>query len=330
MTARPRPVSTSPGLVGVLAALAVTGAAVPAAGVAQDTTGTPRQAWIGIRFTTETAPSAPVLRTSFQLLVDDIYPNSPADLAGIVPGDWFVSVDGNPLSTFESWLRSTSNLRPGQSVRLIVVRNGDQHDVTVVADPAPAFVIPNPLDRLESAWARFDSIFDIMLSDPLMAEPWPWHVLPGIPGITSADEMALLLGQARAEREAFPSVGGGGTELTGVLDFDSAGGGRRSVFALQLEGTVLLGGVLLRDLTADLGRSIFGVERGVLVTDVMAMSPGLYAGFRPGDVIVSVEEKAFENINDLRRLLSEFHTPIELTVIRQKNPVKIVYPRPDR
>ena len=287
------------------------------------------RAWIGIRFTTETAPSAPALRASFQLLVDDTYPDGPADLAGIVPGDWFVSVDGKPLSTYETWLRSTSNLRPGQSVRLIVVRNGDRHDVTVVADPAPAFVSPNPLDGLQMAWARFDSIFDIMLSDPLIAEPWPWHVLPDIAGITSPGGMARMLERPRAESEALPSVGGGGTELTRGVYIDSAGGGRRSVFALQLEGTVLLGGVLVRDLTAGLGRS-FGVERGVLVTNVMAMSAGLHAGFLPGDVIVSVEEKAFASVDDLRRLLSEFRTPIELTVIRGKNPVKIVYPRLDR
>ena len=338
---------------GALAGLVASGAVVPAASALQDTVGIPERGWIGIRFTAETTPSPSVIQRSLQLLVADVYPNSPADLTGIVPGDWFVSVDGYPLTTHETWLRSTSKLHAGQSVRLVLVRNGDQREVTVVADPAPAFVLPNPLDGMELAMAHFDSIFEGFLRLPRGADLL-WHALPDITfhGEFGADAATMTVtfrdtgsvtegGVVRAgrdgsgvsvtsrqegvESESPPSAGGGGTELAGELD--RVGESRLSLLIPQLGGTVLFGGVLVRDLTAELGR-YFGVEMGVWVTDVFPMSPGRQAGFRPGDVIVSVEGETFENVREFRRRLVDLSTPIELAVVRRKEPVKIVFPRP--
>lgn len=333
--------------------------AVPAASTTQDTLDLPEQGWIGISLAMVEVPPAEALQSSVRFLVGGVYPNSPADLADIVPGDWFVSIDGNPLSTYETWLRFTSNLQPGQPVLLVVGRNGDRNEVTVVADPAPAFIAPNPLDRLERTMARFDSIVDAFLSYSPAAVPWPWHT-PGIifhegfevdsatltvrvgPQTTTGSvvvrphedgsEVTVRLQQTvveGAEAESLPSVGGGGTGLT--MGLDRLVEGRLSVLTPRLfdgPAFLVLGGVLVRDLTTELGRDYFGVEKGVLVTDVVRMSPGLQAGFRPGDVIVSVEDKAFEDVRGLRLLLDELDTPIELTVVRRKESMTIVYPRP--
>ena len=372
MTARPLPVRKPPGLRGVLAVLVAVGSALPATSAAQDaaqdTVTPPGRGWIGIRLTTETPPWAPASRWSFQLLVADVNRNGPADQAGIVPGDWFVSVNGNQISTYETWLRSTSNLGAGQPLRLRIVRSGDEHEVTVVAGLAPAFIGRNPLDQFQGALARFDSVFAALLDFSPAAEPWPWHNLAHIafrgefgvdsgtltvtfdgvaststkgaevsgPRPAGADgwgggELPRSDNQTGAETESPPSVGGGGTELT--IEVYTVDDGGPSVLVPQLldsTSTVLFGGVWVRDLTAELGLLYFGVETGVLVTDVIAMSPGSQAGFRPGDVIVSVEGQTFESVNDFRRLLAEFSTPIELTVTRHKNSVKIIYPRPER
>ena len=331
---------------------------VTAVGAAQDTVAMPEQGWIGIRLDMDEVPAEP-LHGTVRLVVADVYPNSPADLADIVPGDWFVSIDGNPLSTHETWLRFTSDLRPGQSVLLVVGRNGDRNEVTLVADPAPAFVPPNPLGGLEVTWARLDSILDAFPGYSPAAPPWPWHTLPGISihGGFGADSATLTItvgpqtttgsvvvrpredggevfmrlrqtGIAGAETESSPPAGGGGTDLT--MSLDRFAEEELSVLIPQLlDGpmVLVLGGVLVRDLTTELGRS-FAVEQGVLVTEVLPMSPGLQAGFLPGDVIVSVDDKAFEGAKGLRGLLAELDTPIELAVVRRKKPLKIVYPRP--
>ncbi len=334
-------------------------AAVPAANAAQDTLDLAEQGWIGISLGMVEVPPAEAPRNPVRFLVAGVYPNSPADLADIVPGDWFVSVDGNPLSTYETWLRFTSDLQPGQSVLLVVGRNGDRNEVTVVADPAPAFVAPNPLDHLKRTMARFDSIVDAFLGYSPAAVPWPWHT-PGImfpegfevdsatwtvtvgsqttsgsvvvrPREDGSDVSVRLqqTGVPGAEAEAPPSAGGGATELT--IGLESLVGGPLSVLTPRLFGGPVVfvpGGVLVRDLTTELGRDYFGVEKGILVEDVAPMSPGRQAGFLPGDVIVSVEGKTFEDVRGFRLLLAELDTPIVLTVVRRKESVKIVYPRP--
>ena len=324
----------------MLAALVAVGSVLPA-GIsaqdrAQDSVTTSERGWIGIRFTTEKPLSAPTGQWSVQLMVADVHRNSPADKVGIVPGDWFVSVDGNLLSTYETWLRLTSNLGVGQHVRLRVVRSGSELEVAVIADLAPEFIGPNRLDELAGAFAHIDSVFGSFLDFPFGIEPFrPWFDLPaGARRLTEGEvatqgiRRAPTDSETGAEVESPPSVGGGGTELT--TEVYIVEDGRFSILTPQLfESTVLLGGVWVRDLTADLGR-YFGVETGVLVTDVSAMTPGFLAGFRSGDVIVSVEEQTFASVNDFRRLLAASSTPIELVVIRDKEPVKIIFPRPER
>jgi len=83
---------------------------------------------------------------------------------------------------------------------------------------------------------------------------------------------------------------------------------------------------VVRDLTAELGR-YFGVDTGVLVTDVIdAATPAAHAGFRPGDIIVSVEGKEVRDLPEFRRVLAEEQTPIEITVVRRRKPIKLAYP----
>lgn len=341
-----------------MAVLAVTGVVVPAASAAQDTVSTPERGWFGVRFISPESLFGPVPRRSVQLVVADVYRNSPADVEGILPGDWFISVDGSPLATYEYWLRSTSNLHAGKSIRVVVVRGGEQHEVTLIADPAPPFVAPNPLDDREVVMARLDSAFVTLMGMSPAATPQPWHMLPdfGLYGAfefdsagwtvtlgdsaaapggevltqrTGGGEMTITLqGQSHMEAGPPPAVGGGGTEIPepdpGLGEF------RPSILDIRLiESPLLFGGVEVRDLTAELGRDYFGVEKGVLVTNVI-VGPGLEAGFRPGDVIVSAEGKAFETVREFRQLLAKLSTPIELTVVRDKESLKIVYPRPER
>lgn len=64
--------------------------------------------------------------------VADVRPNSPAAAAGILPGDRFVSVDGEKVETFSDVQRLVSG-RAGDAMTFVMLRDGK--DVTVVATP---------------------------------------------------------------------------------------------------------------------------------------------------------------------------------------------------
>lgn len=71
-------------------------------------------------------------RTVFEPTVAQVQPNSPAAAAGFLPGDRFVSVDGNAIETFDDVQRYVSG-RAGDPI-VFVVRRGDQ-EVTLTATP---------------------------------------------------------------------------------------------------------------------------------------------------------------------------------------------------
>jgi S1-C subfamily serine protease len=85
-------------------------------------------------------------------IVEDVQPNSPAEEAGIEPGDQdidfqaipytvggdiIVSVEGEPIETEADLPRIVSRLEPGQEVELGVIRDGEEEEVTVTLGTRP-------------------------------------------------------------------------------------------------------------------------------------------------------------------------------------------------
>jgi putative serine protease PepD len=60
-----------------------------------------------------------------------VTPGGPADLAGIVPGDRVVAVDGEPVASPEEFVVQIRSRVPGDGVELTVVRNGDRMTLPV-------------------------------------------------------------------------------------------------------------------------------------------------------------------------------------------------------
>jgi serine protease Do len=64
-------------------------------------------------------------------------PGGPADAAGIQSGDVLVSVDGKTVNTAEDLGSILNDLQPGDSVPVVLDRNGQQRTVTVTLDARP-------------------------------------------------------------------------------------------------------------------------------------------------------------------------------------------------
>ncbi len=343
----PRP-RCSRGFVLVTAGVVASGGGLPGDGAAQDTASAANSAWIGIRFNEETRAAPGPGEASYALVVRDVYGNGPADRVGIRPGDWFVTVDGNPLHRYEAWLRATSDLGPGQPLTVRLVRDSGERELVVVAGRRPRYIQPHPLYRLEfeTVQARLDSLFDLFLGAGPRAEQWPGFHSPhisvprgfgfdsGILRVTTSDSGLRAEGNFLAapgeETRVFPPRESrpdsrDGPEIP-LERRTLAGTGSEAEPGRAGTVTVVLGGAVVRDLAAELGR-YFGVAAGVLVTDVVdPATPAAQAGFRPGDIIVSVEDRQVENLLAFRRVLAEEDPPIEITVVRRGKALKLAYP----
>jgi len=72
------------------------------------------------------------------LWIMDVYQNSPAALAGLLPGDEVLALDGKPVESYFRLLRRIALLPPGSQVRLRVQRQGQLLELPAVLSPRPA------------------------------------------------------------------------------------------------------------------------------------------------------------------------------------------------
>lgn len=77
---------------------------------------TPAQSWIGVF---ESANS------DNRVKIERVVPNSPAELAGIQPGDVLIAFAGVDIQDFDSLRKYVQMHEPGESVKIQVSRNGD-------------------------------------------------------------------------------------------------------------------------------------------------------------------------------------------------------------
>lgn len=91
----------------------------------------------------------------------------------------------------------------------------------------------------------------------------------------------------------------------------------RDGFAYSFNGGRL--GVTTQTLSEQLAKH-FGVERGVLVTDVRADSAASKAGMRAGDVVTKVGSTAIDDTGDLMRAIGEAKGEVTIEVVRDRKP----------
>lgn len=63
--------------------------------------------------------------------VSNVQIDSPAAIAGIVPNDLITRVDETEITDFESLIESLAHRKPGQSITVNVVRNGENRPIVV-------------------------------------------------------------------------------------------------------------------------------------------------------------------------------------------------------
>jgi serine protease DegQ len=116
--------------------------------VAQEilTNGAVTRGWIGVEpqaLTPELAQALGV-EASAGVVIAGVLQGSPAEAAGLLPGDVVVAINEQPVRLVAQLLANVAQLTPGQAARLHVVRQGQALSVTIRPTQRPA---PKPLRR---------------------------------------------------------------------------------------------------------------------------------------------------------------------------------------
>ncbi|HET7036054.1 MAG TPA: trypsin-like peptidase domain-containing protein [Thermomicrobiaceae bacterium] len=95
--------------------------------------------FVGIAYVPLNPALAAQVGTSVQngILVGDVVSGSPAEQAGLTKGDIITQVDGNDLKTDSAFAQMVENHKPGDTVTLTVVRNGQPQQVKLTLGTRP-------------------------------------------------------------------------------------------------------------------------------------------------------------------------------------------------
>ena len=84
----------------------------------------------GEDLTRELAPSFDLDEDQRGTLVVDISEDTPAEMAGLLPGDIITHLDGEQIETFRQLRFAIADVRPGTEITLSVLRDGEEMEIT--------------------------------------------------------------------------------------------------------------------------------------------------------------------------------------------------------
>ncbi len=219
------------------------------------------------------------LREVRGVAVDKVLEGSPAAAAGIKDGDVIVRFNGEEITSTRKLTRLVSEVAPDHQVKLTVVRNGSEQEVTATVGKRPmpkfgegnfAFTMP-PTGKIEA---------------------------PGFQGLERLKDLPQMKDFPKGD---FPQV------------FMAPKDGEAFTWRMG-EGRQI--GVGVSPLTRQLAQH-FGVESGVLINEVRENSPAAKAGLKAGDVIVEIDGKTAKGDFDLIRAInSKKEGDVSVTFVR--------------
>ena len=239
------------------------------------------------------------------VLVANVLEDSPAEKAGILDGDIILSIDGhdlsepledederafNPNSSLpEERLRALVRDAPeGEALTLVVERDGEQLTFEVVPEVLPMYA---------GWWPGLDQSSEALRG---LGEWWSDESVRQ----ETIERIRELSERLRDQWQAYEWDSG---DWVPRLFADTLPSGS---WEMRWDGGRAGHGLDLVELNPGLG-AYFGTAEGVLVADVEDDSS---LGLRPGDVVVAVDGRVVDDIDELHRILDSYEDDEEIAL----------------
>ena len=247
-----------------------------------------------------------------RVLVADVLANSPAEEAGIVEGDFIVSINGHqlsePLDAEDERDFDPDRSMPEERLRVLVSEAPEGEPVTLVVERdgerLTMALVPEVLGLFGGWWPGSDEARELWRET---VEGWP-DLRWGRERLDSLRELNEQFRNPYGANRWDPSEWARQGNIRFYADtiisperWEMRWDGSRGRWTHGLD---------LVELNPGLG-DYFGTAEGVLVADIVDDSP---LGLRPGDVVVSVDGRVVDDIDELRRILDSYRSDEEIAL----------------
>lgn len=220
------------------------------------------------------------LRDVRGVAVEKVLENSPAAAAGIKDGDVIVRFNGDEIASARKLTRLVGEVDPDHQVKLTVLRNGSEQEITATLGKRPS---------------------------PKFGEGNFAFTMPPIGKLEMPDFKGYENFKDLPQFKEFPKG-----DMPQVF-MTPKGEGEHFSWRLG-EGRQI--GVGVSPLTNQLAKH-FGVESGVMISEVRENSPAAKAGLKAGDIIVEADGKAVKGDFDLIRSVNgKKEGDVQITIVR--------------
>jgi S1-C subfamily serine protease len=202
--------------------------------------------------------------------VQSVDPSSPAQRAGIMPGDTLLAYDGRDVR--EGDISLPRLLQPGKRLMVRFRRDGRVHDVALAVATAPTRIRQRRDEEIDETRAPW-TVAGVPDAASFPRVPEPPSAVPAAP-------------MRRVVVRSAPVAPMPPAPATALFGFSPNG----------------VAGAQLATVTEGLARTL-GVKRGVLVTNAPVGSPAFESGLQDGDVIVKVAGQDISSVAELRDLV---------------------------
>jgi serine protease Do len=284
-------------------------------------------------------------------LVADVWPGSPAEKAGLEPGDVLLAIDGNAINArfFEEIplvYQSIAELKPGSTVRFDVQRLGKTRAVEAKLVRMGRFLgEEEELSELGATVQQITAAMALFRRYPEAAGVLITGVRPGYafesakPAIAPGDVLLAVADlptpNLDALRGALRRAGGGRFKVTlrrkreVLLAVVSPGQEKPDSAGTELPKGWL--GVRTQVLTPELAQALdLGAARGLRISEVLPYTRAQAAGLRVGDILTAVNGQRLtssrpQDAHDLEHVMEELPVDqeVSLTLLREGRPLTV-------
>jgi len=252
------------------------------------------------------------------LFVSGVVPTSPAERAGLKTGDVLIECDGTPVSTVDAAARIIGQKQVGQSIRLVVKRNGTSRSFSPRMGNVPMGLEVGGLQN--AAWVgadvqSIDAVMKIRFNLPDRNGVIVTQVAPGAPAASSGlqvgdvirrvgetrirdvEQLESLVQKIKPGQKLSLTILRNNRQQVVSLTLGQKGADPNLAVAMLPPGDVTIEGSWIGMDVAELSAAdvtdmgLPAGTKGILVSDVEG-PPASVAGFQVGDVMIGINGTA--------------------------------------